>query len=129
MYVYSFNLHFLNHSDGMMQLTRVVEWVIQVAQNPVYTKKKKKKKKKFKENRLQPSLVHICQGLSTLQIWICSTLHDLNSSNFNSCDNRTRTDTGITNTVESRKYASLFCMLASGKTGEGTYVRNRDSSV
>ena len=30
-------------------------------------------------------------------------------------------------TVVSRKYAPLFCMLASGKTGEGAYARDRNS--
>ena len=31
-------------------------------------------------------------------------------------------------TVESCEYAPLFCMLASGKTGEGAYSRDRDIS-
>ena len=33
------------------------------------------------------------------------------------------------NTVESHQYVPLFCMLASGKTGEGAYVRECDISV
>ena len=32
-------------------------------------------------------------------------------------------------TVVSRKYAPFFCMLSSGKTGEGAYARDRDISV
>ena len=32
-------------------------------------------------------------------------------------------------TIESRKYAPLFCMLASGKTGEEAYARDRDIAV
>ena len=32
-------------------------------------------------------------------------------------------------TVESCKYAPLFCMLASGKTGEGAYARDHDTSA
>ena len=32
-------------------------------------------------------------------------------------------------TVVSRKYASLFCMLAPGKTGEGAYARDSDISA
>ena len=31
-----------------------------------------------------------------------------------------------TNTVESRDYAPLLCMLASGKTWMGAYSRDRD---
>ena len=33
------------------------------------------------------------------------------------------------NTVESRKYAPLFCMLASGKAGEGAYAWDHDISA
>ena len=32
-------------------------------------------------------------------------------------------------TVESCKYAPLFCMLASGKTGEGAYAQDHDISA
>ena len=32
-------------------------------------------------------------------------------------------------TVESRDYASPFCMLALGKSGEGAYTRDRDISA
>ena len=37
--------------------------------------------------------------------------------------------TTLVYTVESRKYASVFCMLALGKTGEGAYARDRDISA
>ena len=32
-------------------------------------------------------------------------------------------------TVGSHKYAPLFCMLSSGKTGEGAYARDSDISA